>query len=78
MKVLLINPPISAPDTYPSVYMPTGPAYVAGAARQRGHEVKILNALALGYLNATCAGGVFRRGLDATEIISEIRRNDAD
>lgn len=78
MKVLLINPPVSAPDNYPSVYMPTGLAYVAGAARQRGHKVRILDAFALGYLNVTCTDGVFRRGLDATEIISEIRRNDPD
>jgi len=54
MKVLLINPPIEITKQkgeFISIIAPLGIAYIAAVLEKKGHEVKILDCLALGSKN---------------------------
>lgn len=50
MRVLLVNPPLKLmPGEFLSVVPPMGPAYIAAVLEKAGHEVKILDCLALSW-----------------------------
>lgn len=57
----------------PSVSIPLGLAYIAAMLEQKGHQVKILDALALGMENVARGDGWTRTGLSDREITDVIR-----
>lgn len=81
MKVLLINPSNSvlAKWNFPlNIFQPLGLAYIAGVLEKAGFEVKILDALALGWKNERIIGQFKYVGLTEEEIKDEIRKYKPD
>ena len=74
MRALLIQPPYTFKEDIPLVVqMPLGLACIAAVARERGHEVQILDCLAEGYNQPRRRAGWTRYGLVPAEIKRRIR-----
>lgn len=76
MKVLFINPPnaVLAKWNFPlNIFQPLGIAYIAAVLENHGHQVKILDALALGWQNERVINGVKYLGLTQEQIAKEIK-----
>lgn len=81
MKVLLINPPnsILAKWNLPlHIFQPVGIAYIAAVLGKKGYEVKILDALALGWKNETVINGIKYVGLTQEQIGDKIKEYSPD
>lgn len=81
MKVLLINPPNSvlAKWNLPlHIFQPLGIAYIAAILEKAGYEVKILDALALGWRNERVIEGIKYVGLTQEQIAKEIKEYSPD
>src|SRR5882672_8825356 len=75
MKFTIIRPPelIQALNVAELIVPPIGPAYVAAAARAAGHEVTLIDAVALGIDNFTKRErGTLLHGLSYDEILDLI------
>lgn len=76
MRVTLIEPPrFYAPASAIStvVIPPLGPAYIAAALREAGHEVRVVDGLIQGVDRYTpYAEGVYVRGLELDEIVAQV------
>src|SRR5205814_142105 len=75
MKFVLIRPPVLTPSFYMAelVVPPIGPAYVAAALRQAGHEVQLLDAVGLALDNYTpYENGTLLHGLSFPQVIEKI------
>jgi len=80
MRIQLLHPPVylnvrSLTALRPSI--PLGLAYVAGALREAGNEVSVLDAVAEGVDQVIAEGRLHRLGLDLPQILERIDR-DAD
>ncbi len=78
MKLTLINPPTllslqNVGTMKPS--LPLGLAYVAGAARRAGHDVRVVDAIAMAPRETWRNGLVFRLGAGVEEIVEAIPRD---
>ena len=77
IRSLLIYPPASIykrDPTVPGAFPPLGLAYIAAAVRQRGYEVQILDALALGINRVEEHNSIVRFGLSDKEISEYIKQ----
>jgi len=76
MRILLINPPNSAPAkwNFPlNIFQPLGIAYIAAVLEKQGYEVKILDALACGWDKERVEEGIKYTGLTSDEIADKIK-----
>jgi len=81
IKTLLIWPPITVfpPDTMkPSSILPLGLSYIAAFLEKNNHDVKILDALALGINNREKCNEWIRTGLNDREIKRKIKKYNPD
>ncbi len=75
MKILLIQPPIAIKENEAfAVTPPLGIAYLGAVAEQLGHEVKILDTIAVGFSFRQKKGALIRIGLPQEKIKHEIER----
>lgn len=76
MTIVLVNPNLvvqkNDPFTTGIVYMPISLAYLAGALRQAGHPVKIIDAYAADPRKSRKEGNFVFFGLDSTEILTRL------
>ncbi len=74
MRALLIQPPYTFKEDIPLVVqMPLGLCSIAAVARERGHQVQLLDCLAEGYDHPQRLGGWTSHGLAPAEIKRRIR-----
>lgn len=81
MKVLLINPPNSVPAKWDfplNIFQPLGISYIAALLEKEGYDVKILDALALGWKNERIIDGIKYTGLTQKEIAEEVKNFGPD
>ena len=79
MRVLLIQPRYTFKEDIPLVVqMPLGLCYIAAVARQRGHQVEILDCLAEGYHHREVRGGWTTHGLPVAQIKKRLRASRPD
>jgi len=73
-KILLLTPPMIAPDSVGRVAeLPLGPAYLAASLEKNGHDVSVLDCIAEGFENINAyPGNRYTYGLNFVDIISRI------
>ncbi len=79
MKVLLVQSRYTYPKDVPLIVeMPLGLCYLAAVARERGHDVQILDCLAEGYTERTTDGETVTYGIGDEEIARRIEEFSPD
>jgi len=80
LRTLLINPPCTIHKRFfkSAESFPLGLASVAASCRQRGHEVRILDAFAEGHSNRRREGDYVHAGLADAELARKIREFDPE
>jgi anaerobic magnesium-protoporphyrin IX monomethyl ester cyclase len=81
MKILLINPTNSVPlksDFVVNIYQPMGIAYIAAMLEKNNYQVKILDALAMGFDRQTIVGNKKVFGLSYQQIKARIKKYHPD
>jgi radical SAM superfamily enzyme YgiQ (UPF0313 family) len=76
MRVTMINPPafinLSALGTSMNPTLPIGLAYVTAAARQQGHDLRVVDAVALAPTGTAARGALIRVGAGVDEIVAAV------
>src|SRR3989344_4328781 len=79
MKILLIQPPMTVlPNEIKSVTFPLGLAYIAAYLEKKGHDINVMDCVALGQDTAYNEGKLIHFGLSWNEIEARIRKINPD
>lgn len=76
-KILLLNPPLKSDHPGEPVFFPLGLGYLAAALRREGFQPALLDAC-LGPVRKSAPGGLYDIGLNAGEIVEQVRRLDPE
>jgi len=76
LKVALINPPQLLPKSWgkPTVWQNLGLMYIASVLQKEGHEVKVIDAVAIDWEEPVEMGQFYYSGMRIPDILKELRR----